>query len=65
MSFWVIFLMTQTIPPGFIENGPKSRVLIIVIGEWPETAKNRDEPQKMTPSSETEIFLGVVPMGKL
>ena len=28
-------------------------------------AKNRGEPQKMTPSSETEIFLGVVPMGKL
>ena len=28
-------------------------------------AKNRGEPQKMTPSSETENFLGVVPMGKL
>ena len=31
----------------------------------PKTAKNRGEPQKMTPSSETEIFLGVVLMGKL
>ena len=31
----------------------------------PTTAKNRGEPQKMTPSSETEIFFGVVPMGKL
>ena len=33
--------------------------------EWPKTAKNRGDPQKMTPSSETEIFLGVVPIGKL
>ena len=29
-----------------------------MIGEWPETAKNRGEPQKMTHSSETEIFSG-------
>ena len=28
-------------------------------------AKNRGEPQKMTPSSETENFLGLVSMGKL
>ena len=33
--------------------------------EWPKTAKTRGEPQKMTPSSETENFLGVVLMGKL
>ena len=38
---------------------------IIAKWEWPERAKNRGEPQKMTPSSETENFLGVVPMGKL
>ena len=49
------FLMARTFPPSFVENGPKLRVLIIVIGEWPETAKNRGEPQKMTHSSETEI----------
>ena len=58
LSFWVIFLMARTVPPRFIENGPKLRVLIIVIGEWPETAKNRCEPQKMTHSLETEFFSG-------
>ena len=57
-------LMAWTVPPSFVENSPKLRVLILVIGEWPETAKNRAEPQKMTHSSETEIF-GVVRMGKL
>ena len=31
---------------------------------WPETAKNRDEPRKMSHSSETEIFRGG-PIGKL
>ena len=30
-----------------------------------KNGQNRGEPQKMTPSSETEIFFGVVPMGKL
>ena len=57
--------MTRMVPTSFVESGPKLRVLIVVIGEWPETAKNRGEPQKMTPSSETENFLGVVLMGKL
>ena len=52
-------------PPSYIENGPKLRVLIILEWHKPKTAKNRGEPQKMTPSSETEFFLGVVPMGKL
>ena len=32
--------------------------------EWPERAKNRDEPRKMTHCSETEIFVEVVWMGK-
>ena len=59
------FLMTRTVPPNFVENGPKLRVLITENGEWPKTAKNRGEPQKMTDCSETEFFLGVVRMGKL
>ena len=57
--------MARTIPPSFVEIGPKLRVVAPLKWEWPKTAKNRGEPQKMTPSSETEIFLGVVPMGKL
>ena len=65
LSFWVIFLMARTIPPSFVEIGPKLRVVAPLTRQWPKTAKNRGEPQKMTPSSETEIFLGVVPMGKL
>ena len=64
-SFWVIFLMVRTIPPSFVEIGPKLRVVALLMRQWPKTAKNRGEPQKMTPSSETENFLGVVPMGKL
>ena len=59
------FLMARTVPPSFVEIGPKLRVVAPLKWEWPKTAKNRGEPQKMTPSSETEIFLGVVPMGKL
>ena len=31
---------------------------IIAKWEWPKTAKNRGEPQKMTHSTETEIFRG-------
>ena len=58
------FLMAKTVPPSFVENGPKLRVLIIVIGEGPKTAKIRDEPQKMTYCAETN-FLGLVQMGKL
>ena len=50
----------QTIPPSFIENGPKLkvklRVLIIVKWHKPETAKNRGEPRKMTHCSETNFF---------
>ena len=43
MSFWVFFLMARTVPPSFVENGKKLRVLILVIGEWPGTAKSRGE----------------------
>ena len=57
--------MVRTIPPSFVEIGPKLRVVALLTRQWPKTAKNRGEPQKMTPSSETEIFFGVVQMGKL
>ena len=59
------FLMARTVPPSFVEIGPKLRVVAPLSCHQPKTAKNRGEPQKMTPSSETEFFLGVVPMGKL
>ena len=58
------FLMARTIPPSFVEIGPKLRVVAPLTLEWPKTAKNRGEPQKMTPSPERNFF-GVVPMGKL
>ena len=50
--------MVRTIPPSFVEIRPKLRVVALLTWEWPKTAKNRGESQKMTPSSETEIFLG-------
>ena len=34
------------------------RSLLRIHHEWPERAKNRGEPRKMTPSLETEIFSG-------
>ena len=49
--------------PGDQEDDVEDEVHSSVI--QPKTAKNRGEPQKMTPSSETEFFFGVVPMGKL
>ena len=44
LSFWVTFLMALMFLPNFFENSKKLRMLILVIGEWPETAKNRAEP---------------------
>ena len=58
----VVFGLKMGLTP---KNHPKLRVVAPLKWEWQKTAKNRGEPQKMTPSSETEIFLGVVPMGKL
>ena len=57
-------MMARTVPPSFVENGLKLRVLIPLTWEWPERAKNRDEPQKISPSSETDIFWGG-PNGKI
>ena len=42
--------------PGDQEDDVEDEVHSSVI--QPKTAKNRGEPQKMTPSSETEFFLG-------
>ena len=44
----VIFLMAWTVPPSFVENGPKLRVLIL---NWhkPRRAKKRGEPWKIWP----------------
>ena len=58
------FLMARTIPPSFVEIGPKLRVVALLTRQWPKTAKNRVEPQKITPSSETEIFFGGGSNGK-
>ena len=50
------FLVAWTAQPSFIGHGPKLRALILAIGLWPKMAKIRDEPWKMTPTSEAEIF---------
>ena len=50
--------MAWRVPPSFVKNGPKLRVLIIVKWHKPETAKNRGQPPKMTHSLETEFFWG-------
>ena len=58
LSFWVIFLMAGTVPQSFVENGPKLRLLITERWwEFPETAKNGGEPQKITDSSETDFWV--------
>ena len=59
------FFMTPTVPQSFVDHGPILRVLILTNWESPEMAKVRGEPQKMTHSSETELFLGMVRIGKL
>ena len=51
-------LVARMVPPSFVDNDPKVRVLILAIGEWPEMAKIRDEPRKMTPATQTEFFSG-------
>ena len=50
--------MARRVPPSFVETGPKLRVLIPLLWEWPERAKNNGEPRKMNPSLDTEFFLG-------
>ena len=42
--------MAQTVPPSLVNQSPKIRVLILAKLEWPEMAKNRGEPWKMTHS---------------
>ena len=49
--------MAPMVPQSFVENIPKLRVVIQVIEE---RAKYRGEPGKMTHSSETETFGGVL-----
>ena len=40
------FLGGRMVPPSFVDLGPKLRVLIILIGEWPEMAKFRPGGRK-------------------
>ena len=49
--------MTRMVPPGFVDDGPKLRVLILTKCYKPEMAKNQGEHRKMTHSSETEVLL--------
>ena len=49
-GFFVILghlFMARAVPPSFVENSSKLRVLIIAKWEWPETAKFRGEPQNL------------------
>ena len=38
-------LRARTVPPEFVDDGPKLRVLIIAKWEWPETAKTGVSPK--------------------
>ena len=49
------FLMARTFLPNFVENGPKLRVLILVIGEWPKTGVS---PKKWPIARNRRCFLG-------
>ena len=40
------FFMAWAVPPSFVAHGPKLRVFMIAIGDWPEMAKTRGEPGK-------------------
>ena len=59
------FLMARTVPTSFSENNLKLRVIILMKWHKPKKAKNRGEPLKITQSSETEIFFGMVRRGNL
>ena len=50
--------MASSVPQSFVDHGQKLRVLII-------NGQNRGMPRKLTHRSKTEIFLGVVPTGKV
>ena len=40
--------MAGTVPQSFVHHGPKLRIRMIAIGDWPEMAKKRD-PHGKTP----------------
>ena len=58
--------MARMVPTSFVEKIQNYIVLKykLVIGEWPETAKNRGEPRKITHSMGWN-FLGGGPNGKV
>ena len=56
--------MAGTVPPSFVDENPKLRVLTIAEWEWPEKAKNRGEPRKC-PIDRKRNFFGGVRMSKL
>ena len=45
-------------PTRFVDDGPKSRVLILLNWEWPEMVKKRGESRKLTHTSGMEFFSG-------
>ena len=50
--------MARTVPPSFVDEDPKLRVLTIAKWEWPETAKNRGEPRKYPIDRKRNFFGG-------
>ena len=53
------FAQISASPTKFRRPRSKIKGTILAIGHWPKMAKIRDEPLKMTPTSETESFFGV------
>ena len=56
--------MVRTVPPSFVENGPKLRVLIPLKWEWPKRPKTGVTPEN-NPLLGNGIFLGGGPNGKV
>ena len=58
LSLWVIFLMAPTVPPSFVDNGPKLRVLNIAKWEWPKRPKTGESPKKWPLARKRKFFWG-------
>ena len=65
LSLWVNILIARTVPPSFVDDGPKLRVLIIAKWHKCEMAKKRGEPKKWPIARKRSFFLRGGPNGKV
>ena len=51
--------MAGTVPPSFVDHGPKLRIRMIAIGDWPEMAKKTGRaPEKHPYLGNVDFFQG-------